>query len=407
MFRIVKKERLNPTVTKMVIDAPFIAKKAEPGQFIILRALEDSERIPLTIADYDRQGGTVTIIYQIVGGSTMELDTLEEGQTLHDFVGPLGVATHTEGLKKVAVVGGGVGCAIALPVTKKLHEQGCEVHAIVGFRNKDLVILEDEFKAASDTLVMMTDDGSHGEKGLVTAALERLIQAGNAYDEVIAIGPLVMMKFVCAVTKKYGIKTVVSMNPIMIDGTGMCGGCRVKVGDEYLHACVDGPDFDGPDADGGPLHEAAADPETPDTGLHLFTVRGVVAFLVLFGWGGLWLHQVGLPGFLAVFLAIPIGFAGMMGIALAVRQALRLQYDGTLDLRNALGRTGTVYLTVPPGRSSPGKVTLTVQEQLTEFEALTDSPAPIPTGSPVRVTGLAGRGALLVEPIPSESEETE
>ena len=161
------------------------------------------------------------------------------------------------------------------------------------------------------------------------------------------------------------------------------------------------------DADGGPLHEAAADPETPDTGLHLFTVRGVVAFLVLFGWGGLWLHQVGLPGFLAIFLAIPIGFAGMVGIALAVRQALRLQYDGTLDLRNALGRTGTVYLTVPPGRSSPGKVTLTVQEQLTEFEALTDSPAPIPTGSPVRVTGLAGRGALLVEPIPSESKETE
>ena len=257
MFRIVKKERLNPTVIKMVIDAPFIAKKAEPGQFIILRALEDSERIPLTIADYDRQGGTVTIIYQIVGGSTMELDTLEEGQTLHDFVGPLGVATHTEGLKKVAVVGGGpagmqaavvgggVGCAIALPVTKKLHEQGCEVHAIVGFRNKDLVILEDEFKAASDTLVMMTDDGSHGEKGLVTAALERLIQAGNAYDEVIAIGPLVMMKFVCAVTKKYGIKTVVSMNPIMIDGTGMCGGCRLTVGGETKFACVDGPDFDG------------------------------------------------------------------------------------------------------------------------------------------------------------------
>ena len=207
MFRIVKKERLNPTVTKMVIDAPFIAKKAEPGQFIILRALEDSERIPLTIADYDRQGGTVTIIYQIVGGSTMELDTLEEGRTLHDFVGPLGVATHTEGLKKVAVVGGGVGCAIALPVTKKLHEQGCEVHAIVGFRNKDLVILEDEFKAASDTLVMM--------------------------------------KFVCAVTKKYGIKTVVSMNPIMIDGTGMCGGCRLTVGGETKFACVDGPDFDG------------------------------------------------------------------------------------------------------------------------------------------------------------------
>ena len=237
MFKIIKKERLNPTVTKMVIDAPFIAKKAEPGQFIILRALEDSERIPLTIADYDREGGTITIIYQIVGGSTMELDTLEEGQCLH--------ATHTDGLKKVAVVGGGVGCAIALPVTKKLHEQGCEVHAIVGFRNKDLVILEDEFKAASSKMVMMTDDGSHGEKGLVTAALERLIQEGNEYDEVIAIGPLVMMKFVCAVTKKYNVKTVVSMNPIMIDGTGMCGGCRLTVGGETKFACVDGPDFDG------------------------------------------------------------------------------------------------------------------------------------------------------------------
>ena len=196
MFKIVKKERLNPTVTKMVIEAPFVAKKAEPGQFIIFRAFEDSERIPLTIADFDREAGTVTIIYQIVGGSTMELDTMEEGQCLHDFVGPLGVATHTDGLKKVAVVGGGVGCAIALPVTKKLHEQGCEVHAIVGFRNKDLAILEDEFKAASDKLVMMTDDGSCGEKGLVTAALERLIQEGNEYDEVIAIGPLVMMKFV-------------------------------------------------------------------------------------------------------------------------------------------------------------------------------------------------------------------
>ena len=249
MFKIVKKERLNPTVTKIVIEAPFVAKKAEPGQFIIFRAFEDSERIPLTIADFDRDAGTVTIIYQIVGGSTMELDTMEEGQSLHDFVGPLGVATHTDGLKKVAVVGGGVGCAIALPVTKKLHEQGCEVHAIVGFRNKDLVILEDEFKAASDKLVMMTDDGSCGEKGLVTAALERLIQEGNEYDEVIAIGPLVMMKFVCAVTKKYGVKTIVSMNPIMIDGTGMCGGCRLTVGGKTKFACVDGPDFDGHEVD--------------------------------------------------------------------------------------------------------------------------------------------------------------
>lgn len=245
MFTIVKKERLNPTVSKMVIEAPFVARKAEPGQFIIFRAHEDSERVPLTIADFDREAGTVTIIYQIVGGSTMELDAMNEGDALQDFVGPLGVATHTEGLKKVAVVGGGVGCAIAYPVTKKLHDQGAEVHAVVGFRNKDLVILEDEFKAASDKLVMMTDDGSCGEKGLVTAALEKLILEGNEYDEVIAIGPLVMMKFVCAVTKKYGVKTIVSMNPIMIDGTGMCGGCRLTVGGETKFACVDGPDFDG------------------------------------------------------------------------------------------------------------------------------------------------------------------
>ena len=245
MFTIVKKERLNPTVTRMVIEAPYVARKAEPGQFIIFRTHEDSERVPLTIADTDREAGTVTIIYQIVGGSTMELDAMQEGEAICDFVGPLGMATHTEGLKKVAVVGGGVGCAIAYPVTKKLHEQGATVHAVVGFRNKDLVILEDEFRAASDRLVMMTDDGSCGEKGLVTAALEKLIQEGNEYDEVIAIGPLVMMKFVCAVTKKYNIKTVVSMNPIMIDGTGMCGGCRLTVGGETKFACVDGPDFDG------------------------------------------------------------------------------------------------------------------------------------------------------------------
>ena len=245
MFRIVKKERLNPTVTKMVIDAPFIAKKAEPGQFIILRALEDSERIPLTIADYDRQGGTVTIIYQIVGGSTMELDTLEEGQTLHDFVGPLGVATHTEGLKKVAVVGGGVGCAIAYPVLKKFHDCGAEVHAVIGFKNKDLVILEDEFRAASSVLKVCTDDGSYGQKGVVTEALKELIDAGNQYDEVFAIGPMVMMKFVSKTTEPYGIPTTVSMSPIMIDGTGMCGGCRLSVGGEMKFACVDGPDFDG------------------------------------------------------------------------------------------------------------------------------------------------------------------
>lgn len=245
MYKILKKEALNPTVTKMVIDAPLIAQKAEPGQFIIFRAKEDSERIPLTIADFDREAGTVTIIFQIVGGSTMELNAMEEGECLHDFVGPLGTASHLDGLKKVAVVGGGVGCAIAYPVAKKLHESGAEVHSIVGFRNKDLVILEDEFKAVSDKLAMMTDDGSYGEKGLVTAALEKLINEGNEYDEVIAIGPLIMMKFVCQVTKKYGIKTTVSMNPIMIDGTGMCGGCRLTVGGETKFACVDGPDFDG------------------------------------------------------------------------------------------------------------------------------------------------------------------
>ena len=245
MFKILEKEHLNPTVTRMVIDAPFIAKKAEPGQFIIYRAHEDSERVPLTIAGYDREKGTVTIIYQIVGSSTMELDAMNVGECLHDFVGPLGVATHTDGLKKVCVVGGGVGCAIAYPVTKKLHDMGCEVHAVVGFRNKDLVILEDEFKAASDKFVMMTDDGSYGTKGLVTNALEALINEGNQYDEVIAIGPVIMMKFVCAVTKKYNIKTVISMNPIMIDGTGMCGGCRLTVGGETKFASVDGPDFDG------------------------------------------------------------------------------------------------------------------------------------------------------------------
>ena len=253
MFTIVRKERLNPTVTKMVIEAPFVARKAEPGQFIIFRTHEDSERVPLTIADYDREAGTVTIIYQVVGGSTMELDAMEEGQAICDFVGPLGVATHTDGLKKVCVVGGGVGCAIAYPVTKKLHELGCEVHAVVGFRNKDLVILEDEFEAASSRVVKMSDDGSWGEQGLVTAALEKLIEEGNVYDEVIAIGPLVMMKFVCGVTKKYGVKTVVSMNPIMIDGTGMCGGCRLTLNQDgkkvTKFACVDGPDFNGYEID--------------------------------------------------------------------------------------------------------------------------------------------------------------
>ncbi len=245
MYKILTKKILNPTVTLMEVDAPMIAKKAEPGQFIILRVDAEGERIPLTIADFDREKGTITIIFQIVGATTEKLNHLEQGEYIHDFVGPLGVPSHTEGLKKVAVVGGGVGCAIAYPIAKKLHHLGAEVHSIVGFRNKDLVILEDEFRAASDIMKLMTDDGSYGEKGLVTNALEELIKAGNQYDEVIAIGPLVMMKFVCKLTKEYGIKTVVSMNPIMIDGTGMCGGCRLTVGGETKFACVDGPDFDG------------------------------------------------------------------------------------------------------------------------------------------------------------------
>ena len=249
MYRIVEKTPLNPTVTKMVVEAPLIAKKALPGQFVILRAGADSERIPLTVADYDREKGTVTVIFQVVGAGTMELGALKEGEFLHDFVGPLGRASELDGLKKVCVVGGGVGCAIALPVAKALHEKGAEVHSVVGFRNQDLVILKDEFRACSDKFVLMSDDGSCGRKGLVTAALEELIQAGENYDEVIAIGPLVMMKFVVAVTKKYNVKTVVSMNPIMIDGTGMCGGCRLTVGGKTKFACVDGPEFDGFEVD--------------------------------------------------------------------------------------------------------------------------------------------------------------
>lgn len=245
MFEILEKRSLNPTVTLMRINAPLVAKKAQPGQFIILRTDENGERIPLTIADYDRENGSVTIIFQIVGASTEKLNHLNEGECLKDFAGPLGRATHTDGLKKVAVVGGGVGCAIAYPVAKKLHSLGCEVHAIAGFRSKDLVILEDEFRDASSKFVLMSDDGSCGEKGLVTDALKALIESGEEYDEVITIGPLIMMKFVCSLTKEYGIKTVASMNPIMIDGTGMCGGCRLTVGGETKFACVDGPEFDG------------------------------------------------------------------------------------------------------------------------------------------------------------------
>ena len=249
MFEILEKKSLNPTVTLMRIYAPRVAKKAEPGQFIILRTDSEGERIPLTVADYDREKGSVTIIFQIVGGTTEKLNHLNEGDCLQDFVGPLGRPTETEGLKKVAVVGGGVGCAIAYPVAKKLHELGIEVHSIVGFRNKDLVILEDEFKAASSKFVLMSDDGSVGEKGLVTDALKKLIDSGEKYDRVITIGPLIMMKFVCKLTKEYEIPTVASMNPIMIDGTGMCGGCRLTVGGETKFACVDGPEFDGWEVD--------------------------------------------------------------------------------------------------------------------------------------------------------------
>jgi ferredoxin--NADP+ reductase len=244
MNKILKKVRLNTSVVLMEVDAPLVAKRAKAGQFIILRAGADGERIPLTINNFDRERGTVSIVYQVVGASTMQLDQLEEGDYIHDFVGPLGRPTEMEGLKKVAVIGGGVGCAIAYPVARAMHEQGTEVHIIAGFRNKDLLILEEDMRAVSDKCIIVTDDGSYGKKALVTQALEELILAGENYDEVIAFGPVIMMKFVSMLTKKYAVKTVVSMNPIMIDGTGMCGGCRLTVGGETKFACVDGPDFD-------------------------------------------------------------------------------------------------------------------------------------------------------------------
>ena len=249
MAKIITKRRLNPTVTLMEVSAPLIAKKALPGQFIILRVDEKGERIPLTIADYDREKGTITIIFQKVGLTTELLDSLEEGDDILDFVGPLGRPTELEGVQKVAVVGGGVGCAIAYPQAKYLHEHGVAVDVIAGFRSKDIVILEEEFQAACDHFYLTTDDGSYGEKGLVTDKLKALIEAGNQYDAVIAIGPVIMMKFVCKTTEPYRIKTLVSLNPIMIDGTGMCGGCRVSVGGEVKFACVDGPDFDGHQVD--------------------------------------------------------------------------------------------------------------------------------------------------------------
>ncbi len=245
MFEIKKKYLLNKDTDYMAVYAPGIAKKAKPGQFIIIRATETAERIPLTIADYNEKEGTVSVIFQKVGKSTKIIGALSEGDCLLDFVGPLGTPSELEGLKRVAVIGGGLGCAIALPQAKALHEMGAYVDVIAGFRTKELVILEDEMKNASENLYICTDDGSYGKKGFVTEKLKECIESGVGYDAIIAIGPPVMMKFVSLLTKEYGIKTIVSMNPIMIDGTGMCGGCRVTVGGEVKFACIDGPDFDG------------------------------------------------------------------------------------------------------------------------------------------------------------------
>ncbi len=245
MYPIIQKRVLNETVTLMKISAPMVARKAKPGQFIIFRIDEEGERVPLTIAGTDPEEGSVTIIFQKVGYTTEKLDTLEEGDALLDFVGPLGEPSHTEGIRRAAVIGGGLGVAIAYPQAKALHDAGAEVDLIVGFRNEHLIILEEELRAACTHLIIMTDDGSNGNKGFVTQALEKQIQAGREYDTVIAIGPLPMMKAVSEMTRPLGIKTIVSMNPIMIDGTGMCGGCRLTVGGETKFACVDGPDFDG------------------------------------------------------------------------------------------------------------------------------------------------------------------
>ena len=249
MYQILEKRRLSSNVVLLVIDAPYVAKKAEPGQFIILLVDADGERIPLTISAYDRKKGTITIVVQEVGATTMKLGQMNEGDCLHDFVGPLGKASEFDGIKKAAVVGGGLGCAIALPQAQKLHDMGVDVDLIAGFRNTDAIILEDEMKGACSRLTLVTDDGSNGHKGFVTDALKELIEAGNKYDIVIAIGPMIMMKFVCKTTEPYGIKTIVSMNTIMVDGTGMCGGCRLTVGGETKFACVDGPDFDGHQVD--------------------------------------------------------------------------------------------------------------------------------------------------------------
>ena len=253
MYRITDKKVLNPTVVQLQIEAPLVANKAKPGQFIILRVDEDGERIPLTVAGVDTDKGTVKIIYQIVGSTTEKLAHKNAGDYICDFVGPLGVATHLEGLRKVCIVGGGVGCAIAMPIAEALHKMGADVTSIIGFRNKDLLILEDEFRACSDTLRVMTDDGSYGEKGNVTMPLREMLESGEKFDMIITIGPLIMMKFVVATAKPFGTPVTASMNPIMIDGTGMCGGCRLTLNIDgkkvTKFACVDGPDFNGYEID--------------------------------------------------------------------------------------------------------------------------------------------------------------
>ena len=283
MFKIVRKKELNASVTLMEIEAPFVARKAKAGQFIIFRIDEEGERVPLTIAGYDREKGTVTIIFQKVGLSTKMLGELNEGEYIQDFVGPLGRPTETEGVKRVCVVGGGVGCAIALPSAQAFKEAGCEVDVIVGFRNKDIVILEDEFRSCSDHLYLMTDDGSYGEHGFVTVKLQELLEKGNQYDEVLAIGPIPMMKFVCKTTEPFGVKTIVSLNPIMVDGTGMCGGCRVTVGGEVKFACVDGPDFDGHKVDFAELmnrNGVYRDQESEDEQNHMCRIEKIGKALI-------------------------------------------------------------------------------------------------------------------------------
>ena len=283
MFKIVRKKELNASVTLMEIEAPFVARKAKAGQFIIFRVDEEGERVPLTIAGYDREKGTVSIIFQKVGLSTKMLGELNEGDYIQDFVGPLGRPTETEGVKRVCVVGGGVGCAIALPSAQAFKEAGCEVDVIVGFRNKDIVILEDEFRSCSDHLYLMTDDGSYGEHGFVTVKLQELLEKGNQYDEVLAIGPIPMMKFVCKTTEPFGVKTIVSLNPIMVDGTGMCGGCRVTVGGEVKFACVDGPDFDGHKVDFAELmnrNGVYRDQESEDEQNHMCRIEKIGKALI-------------------------------------------------------------------------------------------------------------------------------